>query len=188
MPDMVKLAIALGLLLIPIVARAEIHRCVDRAGNVKYSDRPCEPAPMESLPQSKSFQANLLITRSHSEIEQWVKLDPAKRQGNVGRLRTVKRDEKLYVPIVATFAESQVGQPIQLSADFELLGPNGRSDKVAACCMANQVDPRAPSTIVLNPVIDITFDAGDANGEYTVIVRLTNGREVATAREKLQLR
>jgi hypothetical protein len=42
-------------------------------------------------------------------------------------------------------------------------------------CVANQGDPRTPETIVLEPVMAITFDAGDPGGEYRVRGSLHRG-------------
>jgi hypothetical protein len=53
--------------------------------------------------------------------------------------------------------------------------------------LANHVDPRAPTTIVLEPVLDIIFDATDPSGDYIVRARIDNGRETAVAAEIFRL-
>ena len=93
----------------------------------------------------------------------------------------------MYFPAVATFPESQVGQPISLVADMEVIAPNGKTQKIRSCCLANRVDPRAPATIVLSPVLDVVFDTTDPNGEYRVRAMISNGRETVVAEEKFRL-
>ena len=136
-------------------AHADTYKCVDESGALMFSDMPCKPKSAPSKTGSESFSANVLIVKSHSEIENWVKREPAKRRGDVGRVRTITKGVKVYLPVVATFSQSQVGQRIALVADLEIVSPDGKVQKIHSCCFANRVDPRAPTTIVLNPVLDL---------------------------------
>jgi hypothetical protein len=167
---------------------AQMYKCVGDSGTISYSDSPCKELPAAAKKASGTFGANVLIAKSHSDIESWVKLEPARRGGDAGRLRTVARGTKVYFPAVATFPESQVGQRISLVADMEFIAPNGKTQKIPSCCIANRVDPRAPTTIVLSPVLDIVFDTTDPNGEYRVRAMINNGRETVVAEEKFRLR
>jgi hypothetical protein len=168
-------------------AYADIYKCVDKSGAIMFSDMPCKTEPAPSRNEAESFGANILIVKSHSDIENWVKLEPAKRRGDVGRVRTVTREVKFYLPIVATFSQSQVDQRVALMADMEIFGPGGKSQKLLRCCFADRVDPRAPTIVVLNPVIDITFEATDPSGEYRVRARINNGRDTVVADEIFRL-
>jgi hypothetical protein len=168
-------------------ARAEMYRCVSESGTVSFGEEPCKALPAPSKKGSESFSANVLIVKSHSDIESWVVLEPAKRRWDAGRMRAVTRGPKVYLPIVATFPQSQVGQRVALVADLELVAPNGKVQKMPSCCIANRVDPRAPATIVLNPVIDITFDATDPKGEYRVRATINNGKDTVLAEEVFRL-
>lgn len=168
-------------------AHADIYKCVDKSGALTFSDMPCKTEPAPSRNEAESLSANVLIVKSHSDIESWVKLEPAKRRGDVGRMRTVTREVKYYLPIVATFSRSQVDQRVALMADMEIFGPGGKSQKLLRCCFADRVDPRAPTTIVLNPVMDITFEATDPSGEYRVRARINNGKETVVADEIFRL-
>jgi len=168
-------------------AHADTYKCVDKSGGLKFSDMPCETDSAPSRNEKESFSANVLIVKAHSDIENWVKLEPAKRQGDVGRVRSVAKGVKFYLPIVATFSRSQVGQRVALSADLEIVAPDGKVQKLVGCCLANRVDPRAPTAIVLNPVLDIIFDATDPSGEYIVRARIDNGKETAVAAEIFRL-
>jgi uncharacterized protein DUF4124 len=166
---------------------AEMYKCVGDSGTISYSDSPCKELPAAANKASGTFGANLLIVKSHAEIESWVKMEPARRGGNAGRLRTVARGTKVYFPAVATFPASQVGQRVSLVADMEVIGPNGKTQKIPSCCFANRVDPRAPTTIVLSPVLDLVFDTTDPNGEYRVRAMINNGAETVVAEEKFSL-
>jgi hypothetical protein len=132
------------------------------------------------------FTANVLIVKSHDDIARWVVADPAKRQGDVGRLRTITRGTKIDLPVIATFSDSQVGQKIALRGILQIVSPTGNTF-MGARCFANQVDPRAPRTIVLEPVLNLTFDASDPSGEYRVRASVHRGSEVAVAHETFRL-
>jgi hypothetical protein len=166
---------------------AQMYKCVGDSGTISYSDSPCKELPAAAKKPSGAFGANVLIVKSHSDIESWVIAEPARRGGDAGRLRTVARGTKVYIPAVATFPASQVGQRISLVADMELIAPNGKTLKIASCCIANRVDPRAPATIVLGPILDVVFDATDPNGEYRVRMMINNGKETVVAEEKFRL-
>ena len=168
-------------------AHAEMYKCLDDSGNFIFSDKPCQAPLPESTSENQSFQANVLIVGSHSEIEDWVKLDSDKRQGDVGRARNIKRGVKIYLPIIATFTESQAGKKVALVADFEIVSPKGRVHKIPGCCIANRADPRAPETIVLIPVVDVTFDVTDENGEYKVKASIHSGKETFAAEESFYI-
>ena len=167
---------------------ADMYKCVDGSGDISFSDKPCATTPASSQTAAKSFHANLLIVDSHSDIENWVRLAPARRLPNVDHLRHVARGEKLYLPVIATFPGSQVGNKIALVADMEVSSPSGRLQKLPSCCFANRVDPNAPETIVLEPVVDITLDSGDPDGDYTVRATISNGRESAEVQEVFNLK
>ena len=129
--------------------------------------------------------ANILMVKSHAEIANWVVLEPSKRLRDVGRMRTVTRGTKIYLPLIATFSESQVGQNIALRGIVRIISPNGKTADFR--CFANQVDPRAPKTIVLEPVMDVTFDRTDPNGEYKLHAGIRRGNETVVADEVFQL-
>ena len=100
-------------------------------------------------------------------------------------MRIVTRGPKIYMPIVATFSDSQVGQKIALKGVVHIVSPNGNTADFQ--CFANQVDPRAPKTIVLEPVMNVTFDATDPNGEYKLRGSIHRGNETAVANETFRL-
>jgi len=135
------------------------------------------------------FHANILFTDSKTAVEKWV-LMPAAEKPNAGRIRQVSPDKKTYVPFVVTDYPYPVSEKMDLTAHIRFISPAGKvllekpvfSENVGA-------DPRSPHTVVLNPVMDITFDATDIPGTYTF--RLTIVDHVhstyAKAEEKLEL-
>ncbi len=148
-----------------------------------------EPVPDTNDTSSaadSAIAANILIVKSHAEIASWVVSDPTKRQGDVGRMRTVRRGMKIYLPLIATFSQSQVGKRIALTGFVQVVSPNGNT-LGGFRCFAIQVDPRAPKTIVLEPVVDITFDATDPSGEYRVRGSIRRDKETAVASETFHL-
>lgn len=135
------------------------------------------------------FHLDLLLMDSKDSVLKWVSL-PAADRPNAGRIRQVTRDKKIYVPFVVTDYPFPVSEKMDLKAHIRFLSPQGKvlldsptfSETIGA-------DPRSPHTIVLNPVMDVTFDSSDLPGTYTF--RLTVVDRVhstyAKAEEKIEL-
>ena len=136
-----------------------------------------------------SFKANVLITESHDAIEKWVLMPEAGRAGS-GRIRKATRGKKYYVPFVVTDYAALPSERMYLTAHVRLVSPTGKTIFVAAkFSEALAADPRSPSVIVLNPVMDYTFDEDDVPGTYTIRVTVTDHvhSTYARAEEQLQL-
>lgn len=138
---------------------------------------------------STSFQANILITDSKSAIEKWVLLPVANRPG-AGRLHQVTPGMKIYLPFVVTNYNFPASENMNLTAHVRISGPDGKTllDE-PRMSGAIKPDPRSPNVIVLNPVIDLTFDASDLPGTYTIRVTIADnvhGTD-ASAEETFQL-
>jgi hypothetical protein len=135
------------------------------------------------------FHANILLTGSKDAIEKWVLL-PAAERLNAGRIRQVTRDKKTFVPFVVSEYPYPASEKMDLIAHIRFLSPTGKvllespkfSEDVGP-------DPRSPHTIVLNPVMDITFDSHDAPGVYTLRLTITDHihNTYAKAEEKIEL-
>ncbi|HXP80600.1 MAG TPA: hypothetical protein VN976_11900 [Verrucomicrobiae bacterium] len=135
------------------------------------------------------FHLDLLLMDSKDSVLKWVSL-PAADRPNAGRIRQVTRDKKIYLPFVVTDYPFPLSEKMNLTAHIRFLSPQGKvlldnptfSETIGA-------DPRSPHTIVLNPVMDITFDSSDLPGTYTF--RLTVVDHVhstyAKAEEKIEL-
>ena len=135
------------------------------------------------------FHANILITDSKDSVEKWVLMPAADRPG-AGRFREVTRDKKLFVPFVVTEYAFPASEKMDLNAHIRFLSPTGKTLFDAPHISgADRPDPRSPHTIVLNPVMDLTFDSNDVPGTYILRVTITDHvhSTYAKAEEKFQL-
>ena len=143
-------------------------------------------SPAQPIAAPAPFTANVLIVKSHDEIADWVLLAPSRRLPEIGRLRKVTRGVKLYLPVIATFSDSQVGQNIDLYGVTQIISPMGNTF-VGMRSFANRVDPRAPRTIVLEPVPFVLFDNTDPSGDYRIRASIHRGNEVVVVNETFRL-
>jgi hypothetical protein len=163
-------------------ARQERERKQNQAANPEKADDASEIAGLKPA----NFKANILITESHAAIEKWVLMPDADRAGS-GRIRQLTRDKKFYFPFVVTGYNSPASEKVNLTTHVRLIGPDGKT-KFYAPRFSETVgpDPRSPSVIVLNPVMDITFDADDPPGKYTIRVTVTDHVHSAYAKAEEQ--
>jgi len=136
-----------------------------------------------------AFQANILITDSKEAIGRWVLLPAAERAGT-GRIRRVTPGMKMYVPLVVTNYGFPASENMYLTAQVRLSNPDGKTlFDVPKMSGAISPDPRSPSVIVLNPLLDLTFDTKDRPGRYTIQVTITDHfhSTSATAEETFEL-
>ncbi len=135
------------------------------------------------------FKANILITESHDAIEKWV-LAPAADRPGTGRLRQVTPGKKFYLPFVVSDYPYPVSEKMNLTTHVRFISPTGKT-LLAAGKFSETIgaDPRSPSVIVLNPVMEATFDQDDPPGTYTIRVTITDHvhSTYAKAEEQFQL-
>jgi len=135
------------------------------------------------------FKANILITDSHDAIERWVLAPEANRAG-AGRIRQVTTGKKYYLPFVVTDYKWPANERMTLTAHVRLIAPDGKTQfESPRWSRTIFADPRSPSVIVLNPVLDYTFDSSDLPGTYTIRVTVTDHvhSAYAKAEERFQL-
>jgi hypothetical protein len=115
------------------------------------------------------FTANILFMDSKEAIEKWV-LSPLLPRPGTGLVRQVKPGMKFYMPFVVTNYRFP-NENMYLSAQLRITDPEGKTifeaPKVSG---AVRRDPRSPHVIVLNPVMDLTFDEADQPGTYMIRV------------------
>lgn len=115
------------------------------------------------------FSANILIMDSKEAIEKWVLSPDVPRPGE-GQIRQVKPGMKFYMPFVVTNYHFP-NENMNLTAQVRIADPEGKTlfeaPKISG---AVRRDPRSPGVIVLNPVMDLTFDEADRPGTYTIRV------------------
>ena len=139
--------------------------------------------------QEGNFKANILITDSHDAIEKWV-LTPAPKRLGAGRIRQVTTGKKYYLPFVVTDYNWPASERMTLTAHVRLISPDGKTQyECPTFSRTIFADPRSPSVIVLNPVLDYTFDSSDLPGTYTIRVTVTDHvhSAYAKAEEQFQL-
>jgi hypothetical protein len=131
------------------------------------------------------LQASILIVDSKDAIATWV-MNP--KAGDAGRLRSVTAGQKLFVPIIVTgLKTADFGRP-GIVADMQFVSPDGTvMFDGRKCCGASRGDPRTPGLVVLNPVLDLSFEPGDPIGTYEIRAIVTFGNLTASASEKFVL-
>lgn len=133
----------------------------------------------------RDIQASILIVDSKEAIARWV-MDP--KEGDSGRLRSVAVGQKIFVPVVITGLETMDYDRPGIVADMQLISPDGKvMFDGQKCCGANRGDPRMPGLVVLNPVLDLTAEAGDPLGTYEIRATVTYGGLTARTSEKFVL-
>jgi hypothetical protein len=142
-----------------------------------------EQKPDAGVPQQ--IQASILIVDSKDAIAKWV-MNP--KGGDAGRLRSVRVGQKVFLPVVVTgLKTADFGQP-GIVADMQFVSPDGKvMFNGRKCCGANRGDPRTPGLVVLNPVLDLTSEAGDPFGIYEIRATVTYGSFTSRTSEKFVL-
>lgn len=166
------------------LARQERERRQKQSGNSGQTD-----ASETSRLKEGNFKANVLITDSHDAIEKWVLMPEADRAG-AGRIRQVTHGKKYYLPFVVTDYPWPASERMTLTAHVRFISPAGKT-LFESPTFSRTIGPdlRSPSVIVLNPVMDVTFDPDDLPGTYTIRVTVTDHvhSAYAKAEEQFQL-
>jgi len=168
------------------LARQERARRQQQAANPPQAD--AESIELSGLTPA-NFKANILISESKAETEKWVLMPAADRQG-AGRIRQLATGKKYYLPFVVTDYPYPATEKMNLTTHVHFISPAGKTLLAAGKFSENiGADPRSPSVIVLNPVMDVTFDATDLPGTYTLRVTITDHvhSTYAKAEEQFQL-
>ena len=166
------------------VARQQREHKQKQSGNSAPTD-----ASETSGLQEGNFKANILITDSDDAIEKWV-LTPAANRPGTGRIRQVTIGKKYYLPFVVTDYDWPASERMTLTAHVRLISPDGKIQyECPTFSRTIFADPRSPSVIVLNPVMDYTFESSDLPGTYTIRVTVTDHvhSAYAKAEEQFQL-
>ncbi len=121
-----------------------------------------------------SFKANILIVQSKEDAEKWVLMSASDRPG-AGRFHQLTREKKYYFPFAVTDYPFPVSERMDLTAHVRVISPTGKI-MFGAARFAETIgaDPRSPSVIIMNPVMDITFEATDPPGTYIILVTISD--------------
>ena len=104
-------------------------------------------AAADTLPPKvaeRALEAHILIVNSRATIAKWVQAPPGERGSDMGRLRTVWKGTKIYLPIIATGFKPSESGGLNLAAEPEMVSPDGKATAVKKCCSAIRGDPRPP--------------------------------------------
>ena len=168
------------------LARQERERKQKQSANSAQAD--ADASELSGLAEA-DFKANILITESTAATEKWVLMPAADRPG-AGRIRQLTPGKKYYLPFVITGYAWPVSEKMSLTAHVRFIGPDGKI-KFASAKWSDTIgaDPRSPSVIVLNPVMDVTFDADDLPGSYTMRITIIDHvhHAYSKAEEQFQL-
>jgi hypothetical protein len=170
------------------LARQERERKKAQENAYEQSAAAREASEIAGLSEA-NFKANILITDSHDAIEKWVLMSAADRP-NAGRLRELTPGKKFNVAFVVTNYPSPASERMDLTARVRLISPDGKLKlELPKISEALAPDPESPGVIVLNPVMDITFDSTDLPGRWTIRVTITDHfhSSYAKAEEQFQL-
>ncbi len=168
------------------LARQERERKQQQSTSATQTN--ADAAELSGLTEA-NFKANILITESKAATEKWVLMPAADRPG-AGRIRQVTQGKKYYLPFVVTDYPWPASEKMNLTTHVRFISPAGKT-LFAAAKFSETVgpDPRSPSVIVLNPVMDVTFDPDDPPGTYTIRVTIKDNVHsvYAKAEEQFQL-
>jgi hypothetical protein len=135
------------------------------------------------------FHANILFVDSKSAIEKWVLLPSADKPG-AGRMRQVAPGKTFHVAFVVTDYRYPASESMDLRGHIRVVSPQGKVvHEEAKFSEITGADPRSPSVIVMNPVMDITFESKDLPGKYTFGVTIVDHihSSYAKAEEPIEL-
>lgn len=140
---------------------------------------------------TQPVKVSVVAVESTDDFRSWLgkPIDPARAASAAaypGRLSHLPFGRKTQLPILVTGLPSPAPQTMQLVADVEILGTDGKSlGRSPRCCQAtiargsNERAVLLPSTVIVEP------EAGHRKGSYTVRVSVTDGVQTWTASEVL---
>jgi hypothetical protein len=116
-------------------------------------------------------------------------IDPARASTAAaypGRLAQLPFGRKTQLPIVVSGLPSPAAQAMQLLADVEILGTDGRSLGTSPrCCQATIARGSRQGAVLLSSTVNVEPETGRQKGSYTVRVSVTDGIHTWTASEVL---
>lgn len=143
----------------------------------------------EARAQEQSMKVDVIAVESLDDFQSWLKKSmAAARQGTAmpapypPSVRSIAANRKLHFPILVGNLRPPAQGVVDLVADLELLGPDGKSISVQKRCCSFRIENRPDyRTVMLSPTINVEMDRGDTNGTYTVRVSVSDGTRRAEA-------
>ena len=140
---------------------------------------------------AQAVKVSVVPVESVADFKRWLgnPVDPARAASPAaypGRVSQLPFGRKTQLPIVVTGLPSPATQTMQLVADVEILGTDGRSLGTSPrCCQATIARGSNERAVVLPSTVIVEPEAGHRKGSYTVRVSVTDGTQTWTASEVL---
>ena len=134
--------------------------------------------------QQPTPEVSVMPIESMDDFMAWFKAP----KGSYPRLQEAVPGKKVWFPIVVTGLRPPQHGEVRLVADFEMLGPDGKSIATqAACCSYTITDRPDIISAVLGHTMNVEFDPHDPKGVYTVRVTVHDGTRVVNASNTVRL-
>jgi len=124
-------------------------------------------------------------------IDEWVST-PSKHDIHIKRIKEVIPEQTFYVAVIATGYGLNDKDTTDLTADFILQNPDGSIQFHEKNIFTHKRHMRnlTPAFVMLDPAIDLTFEANDQEGEYVIktILRDSNLDKTVTGKYTITLK
>ena len=137
---------------------------------------------------AQAVKVTVVPVESLDALKRWLgtPVDATRAATYPGRLAQLPTGRTTHLPIVVTGLPSPAPQPMQLVADVEILGTDGRPLGTSPrCCQATVARGATGGAVLLDSAVIVEPDTGRPNGNYTVRVSVTDGTQTWTASEVL---
>lgn len=144
--------------------------------------------------QQEALKVDVIAVESVDDFQSWLqKAIAAAQQGTPmperypPSLKSIPVGKKVHFPILVGNLHPPAQGVVELVADLELLGPDGKAISVQQRCCSFRIENRPDyRTVMLAPTVNMTMDPGDVQGTYTVRVSVTDGTRSAGATETIR--
>ncbi len=133
----------------------------------------------------------VLAVESLDDFKAWLgkPIDPARAAAAAaypGRLSQLPFGRKTPLPVLVTGLQPPASQAMQLVADVEIMGSDGRSlGSWPRCCRATVARGSKETAVLLDSTVIVEPEAIHRKGSYTLRVSVNDGTQTWTASELL---
>ena len=123
---------------------------------------------LHSASDQGQLSIEIVVSPTKDFIREWSAL-PATKAIHVSRVRTVSRDQTVYVAFLISGFSADEKQAYNFSVSYRLLRADGSvvaEEKDYAA--GNRQMPKRPAFVMANPALDLTLDSTDRYGKYTL--------------------
>jgi hypothetical protein len=140
---------------------------------------------------AQAVKVSVVPVESADDFRNWLgKPVNAERAASPSRypdsIKSLPIGRKTQLPILVTGLPSPAPSSMQLVADVEVMGSDGRSlGTWPRCCTASIAKGSNTSAVLLSQTVIVQPESGRRTGSYTVKVSVTDGQQTWTASEVL---